>query len=90
MFNLVNYETGERIDNFPYTPEFCSIGIVPNFHPDFECETFMSFSRFEVPFNDDYVLGKTDDIEVSNKAYEKMIKHYEQNRKKKAIGVEDD
>lgn len=90
MFNLVNYETGQRFDNFPYSVPISNIGIVPDFHPDFKCETFMSFSRLEVPFNDGYVLGKTDDIEVSNRAYEKMIKHYEQNRKKKVVGVEDD
>lgn len=76
MFNLVNLDTKERFDNFPYSVKCCGIGVVGDFYPDFECDTFMSFSRFEVPFNDDYVLGKTDNVYVSNKAYVGLLEHY--------------
>lgn len=79
MFNLVNFETKERFDSFPYTPACCNIGVVGEFYPDFECDTFMAFSRFKIPFNDDYVLGKTDDLEVSDSAYKALLKHYQNN-----------
>lgn len=79
MFNLVNHETGERFDNFPYTVAINCFGIVPEFHADFHCDTFMAFSQLEVPFNDDYVLEKTDDVEVSDGVYKSLIKHYEEN-----------
>lgn len=79
MFNLVNFETEERFEDFPYTPTCCNIGVVGEFYPDFECDTFMAFSRFKIPFNDDYVLGKTNDLEVSDSAYKALIKHYQEN-----------
>lgn len=79
MFNLVNFETKERFDNFPYTVTCSNIGVVGEFYPDFECDTFMAFSRFQIPFNDDYVLGKTDDVEVSGRAYKGLLKHYQEN-----------
>ena len=79
MFNLVNYETGERFDNFPYSVPISSIGIVPEFHADFECDTFKAYSRLEVPFNDAYVLGDTDDVKVPDEVYKDLIKHYKEN-----------
>lgn len=79
MFNLVNFETKERFDNFPYTVACTNIGVGCEFYPDFECDTFAAFYRFQVPFNDDYILGKTEDVEVSDKAYKGLLKHYELN-----------
>lgn len=79
MFNLINFETKERFDNFPYSAPCCNIGVIGEFHPDFKCDTFMAFSRFKIPFNDDYVLGKTNDIEVSDIAYKDLLKHYHDN-----------
>ena len=76
MFNLVNFETKERFNNFPYTVPCCNIDFVVKFYPDFECNTFMVFFRSEIPFNDDYVLGKTDDLEVSDSDYKSLLKHY--------------
>ena len=76
MINLVNLNTNERFDNFPYTIKCCNIGVVPDFFPDFECDFFISFSRFQVPFNDEYIEGKTDDICVTDYAYRILLKHY--------------
>lgn len=76
MFNLVNDDTNERFDNFPYRVAVCNIGIVGEFYPDFECSTFKAFSRFQIPFNDDFVLGKTDDVRVSDYAYKSLLEHY--------------
>lgn len=79
MINLVNFETKERFNNFPYTVSVCDIGVVGDFYPDYECNYFMSFSRYQIPFNDDYVLGKSKDVEVSNYAYKRLIQHYKDN-----------
>ena len=80
MFNLVNFETGERFDNFPYLATLSyNIGVSGEFYPEFDCDTFLCFSRFKIPFNDDYYLGKTDDINVSDSAYQTLLKHYQDN-----------
>ena len=71
MINLINFETKERFDNFPY------ICIAGDFYPDYECDYYMSFSQLHIAFNDDYVLGKSKDVEVSNYAYKKLIQHYQ-------------
>ncbi|MBP3677865.1 MAG: hypothetical protein J6I97_05920 [Agathobacter sp.] len=81
MFNLVNVETDERFDQFPYTVRCSDVGVVGDFYPDFECDTFKSFSRFQVPFNDEYVLGKSDDLYVSDYAYKSLLEHYQNNWK---------
>lgn len=83
MFNLINNDTNERFDNFPYTATCCNNGVVGDFYPDFECDTFKSFSRFQVPFNDNFVLGKTDDLYVSDYAYKSLLEHYNANYKEK-------
>lgn len=79
MFNLVNYETNERFENFPYIPIVNDNGLGCDFYPEFECDTFVSCSRFQVPFNDDFCLGKTSDIYVSDKAFKSMLRHYKLN-----------
>lgn len=79
MFNLVNYETNERFNNFPYIATINGNGVVGDFYPEFECDTFVSYSRFQIPFNDEYVEGKTNDIYVSDKAYNSMLRHYKLN-----------
>lgn len=79
MFNLVNLDTNERFDKFPYSVQCCDIGVVGDFYPDFECDTFKSFSRFQVPFNDDYISGKSDDVYVSDYAYKSLLEHYQIN-----------
>lgn len=77
MINLVNLNTNERFDNFPYSI-FCSdIGVIPDFYPDFECDFFLSFSRLKVPFNDQYNNGESNDIYVSDYAYRKLLEHYQ-------------
>lgn len=87
MFNLVNFETGERFDNFPYSVSICNIGLGCEFYPDFYDDdddddiVYLAFSRLKIPFNDDFVLGKTDDVKVPDCVYKSLLKHYQDNYK---------
>ena len=79
MFNLVNFETGQRFNNFPYSASVCNVGLGCEFYPDFDDDVYLAFSRLKIPFNDDFVLGKTDDVKVPDCVYKSLIKHYQDN-----------
>ena len=81
MFNLVNFETNERFDNFPYSASICDCGLGCEFYPDFDDSLYVAFSRLKIPFNDDFVVGKTDDVKVPDVVYKALLKHYQDNYK---------
>lgn len=81
MFNLVNFETKERFNNFPYSASVCDCGLGCEFYPDFDDSVYLAFSRLKIPFNDDFVLGKTDDVKVPDVVYKALLKHYQDNYK---------
>ena len=79
MFNLVNFETNERFDNFPYSASICDCGLGCEFYPDFDDSLYVAFSRLKIPFNNDFVEGKTDDVKVPDVVYKALVKHYQDN-----------
>ena len=79
MFNLVNFETNERFDNFPYSASICDCGLGCEFYPDFDDSLYVAFSRLKIPFNNDFVEGKTDDVKVPDVVYKALLKHYQDN-----------
>ena len=79
MFNLVNLETKERFDNFPYSASIGDCGLGCEFYPDFDDSLYVAFSRLKIPFNNDFVEGKTDDVKVPDVVYKALLKHYQDN-----------